>query len=140
LGFVSPKETFPRAKEAALDTLGIAYIPKSMYREGMAEFEKLLAISPGTPLGLSDLGYAYAVTGRRAEAQKVLDKLAELSKEKYVPAILRARIYAGLGEKDKAIEWLEMGYEDRSISPIKVDPTLDPLRSDPRGSPTCCAA
>ena len=45
-----------------------------------------------------------------------------------------ARIYAGLGEKDKAFEWLEKGYEDRSISSadIKVDPTFDPLRSDPR--------
>jgi eukaryotic-like serine/threonine-protein kinase len=116
----------------AHDTLGNAYIQKSMYKEGMAEFEKLLAISPGNPLGLSDLGYAYAVTGRRAEAQKVLDKLAELSMEKYVPAVDRARIYAGLGEKDKAFEWLEKGYEDRSISPIKVDPSLDPLRSNPR--------
>jgi len=116
----------------AHDTLGNAYIQKSMYKEGMAEFEKLLAVSPGNPLGLSDLGYAYAVIGRRAEAQKVLDKLAELSKEKYVPAVDRARIYAGLGEKDKAFEWLGKGYEDRSISTIKVDPTLDPLRSDPR--------
>jgi hypothetical protein len=46
--------------------------------------------------------------------------------------MLRARIYAGLGEKDKAIEWLEKGYEDRSIPPVKVDPALYPLRSDPR--------
>jgi tetratricopeptide (TPR) repeat protein len=116
----------------ALDTLGMAYVQKSMYGEGMAEFEKLLATSPGNPLGLSDLGYAYAVAGRRAEAQKVLDKLAELSKEKYVPAMLRARIYAGLGEKDKAFEWLEKGYEDRSINTIKAYPAFDPLRSDPR--------
>jgi tetratricopeptide (TPR) repeat protein len=116
----------------ALDTLGMAYVQKSMYKEGMAEFEKLLAISPGNPLGLSDLGYAYAVAGRRAEAQKVLDQLNEHSRANYVPAMLRARIYAGLGEKDKAIEWLERGYEDRSIPPVKVDPALDPLHSDPR--------
>ncbi|MFY9528544.1 MAG: hypothetical protein WAR24_06520, partial [Candidatus Acidiferrales bacterium] len=71
-----------------------------------------------------------------AEAQKVLDKLNELSKQKYVPAVSRVGIYVGLGEKDKAFEWLEKDYEDRSIgnsfASIKVDPALDPLRSDPR--------
>ena len=45
-----------------------------------------------------------------------------------------ARVYTGLGEKDKAFEWLEKGYEDRSVSflVLKVNPVYDPLRSDPR--------
>ena len=98
----------------------------------MAEFEKTLVISPGNTSGLAGLGYAYAVTGRRAEAQKVLDQLTDLSKQKYVSAVFRAYIYAALGEKDKAFEWLEKGYEDRSTYTIKVDPFFDPLRSDPR--------
>ncbi|MGB2888579.1 MAG: tetratricopeptide repeat protein, partial [Candidatus Acidiferrales bacterium] len=116
--------------------LGLAYIQKFMYKEGIAEFEKELVVSPGTPYALSVLGYAYAAAGRRAEAPKVLDKLNELSKQKYVPAVSRVGIYVGLGEKDKAFEWLEKDYEDRSIgnsfASIKVDPALDPLRSDPR--------
>jgi tetratricopeptide (TPR) repeat protein len=116
----------------ALDTLGMAYVQKSRYKEGMAEFERLLAISPGNALGLSDRGYAYAVAGRKAEAHQELDQLTEHSKEHYVSAMLRARIYAGLGEKDKGIEWLEKGYEDRSITSIKVNPEVDSLRSDPR--------
>ena len=121
----------------AQDTLGHAYVQKSMYKEGIAEFQKALAILPGNALALSGLGYAYAVSGRRAEAQKVLDQLAEISKQKYVPAASRAAIYAGLGDKDKAFEWLEKAYEERSIvigsgHPIKVDPVWDPLRSDPR--------
>jgi serine/threonine protein kinase/tetratricopeptide (TPR) repeat protein len=116
----------------AHETLGRAYLQKSMYKEGIGEFEKVLAISPGNQIGLSDLGYAYAVTGRRAEAEKVLDQLNELSKQKYVSAAARAIIYAGLGEKDKAFEWLEKGYEERSIGAIKVNPVYDPLRSDPR--------
>jgi tetratricopeptide (TPR) repeat protein len=116
----------------AHDTLGQAYLQKSMYKEGIAQFEKLLAISPGNLPGLSDLGYAYAVAGRRAEAQNELSQLNELSKQKYVSADYRARIYTGLGEKDKAIEWLEKGYDDRSINAIKVEPSYDPLRSDPR--------
>jgi serine/threonine protein kinase/tetratricopeptide (TPR) repeat protein len=117
---------------AAHQWLGNAYVQKSMYKEGIAEIEKDLAISPGYPLSLSWLGYAYAVAGRRADAERVLDQLNELSKQKHVPAVDRARIYASLGEKDKAFEWLEKGYEDRSIVGINVQPPFDPLRSDPR--------
>ncbi len=66
----------------------------------------------------------------------VLDKLNELSKQRYVPTYSMVMIYAGLGEKDKAFEWLEKSYEDRSLETafcsIKVEPALDPLRSDPR--------
>jgi eukaryotic-like serine/threonine-protein kinase len=115
--------------------LGMAYVQKSMYKEGIAEFQKVLVILPDDVRPLSGLGNAYAVAGRRAEAQKVLDQLNDLSKRKYVPAWFRAIIYVGLGEKDKAFEWLEKSYEDRSIgfgSAIKVDPIWDPLRSDPR--------
>jgi Flp pilus assembly protein TadD len=82
----------------------MAYVQKSMHEEATAEFEKALVISPSDPWTLSDLGYAYAVSGRKAEAQKVLDQLNELSKQKYVPAGYRAMIYAGLGEKDRAFE------------------------------------
>jgi len=116
--------------------LGRAYLQKSMYKEGIAEMEKEMVVSPGFPWNLSMLGYAYAVAGRRAEAQKVLDKLNELSKQEYLPAGCTARIYSGLGEKDKAFKWLEKAYEERSIGlggmAIKVDPLWDPLRSDPR--------
>jgi TolB-like protein/DNA-binding winged helix-turn-helix (wHTH) protein/tetratricopeptide (TPR) repeat protein len=114
---------------------GVAYLKKSMYKEGMAEFEKGVAISPANTAALTGLGYGYAVTGRRAEAQKVLDKLNELSKHEYVSPVWRAKIYAGLKEKDKAFEWLEKAYEDRSIVSvgyIKTNPMFDPLRSDPR--------
>jgi TolB-like protein/Tfp pilus assembly protein PilF/predicted Ser/Thr protein kinase len=116
--------------------LGDAYVQKSLYREATVEFENALAISPGDPLALSCLGYAYAVAGRNAEAQKVLDQLNELSKRGYIVPAYRARIYAGLGEKDKAFAWLEKAREDRSITsaPLKVGPDFDPLRSDPRFS------
>jgi tetratricopeptide (TPR) repeat protein len=116
--------------------LGLAYVQKSAYKEGIAEGEKELVVSPDDPWALSGLGYAYAVAGRRAEARKVLDKLNELSKQKYVTAISRVRIYTGLGEKDKAFEWLEKSYEERSQGLIgnyvKVSPAYDPLRSEPR--------
>jgi len=115
--------------------LGLAYIQKSMYKDGIAESEKAVAISPNNTLAQSGLGYSYAAAGRRAEAQKVIDRLNEFSKREYVPAVLRVNIYAGLGEKDKAFEWLDKAYEDRTIGSsedVKLDPALDPLRSDPR--------
>jgi hypothetical protein len=65
----------------------------------------------------------------------VLDRLNELSKQRYVPARFMAIIYGGLGEKDKAFELLGQSYEDRSVDicpGIKIDPPFDPLRSDPR--------
>jgi TolB-like protein/Tfp pilus assembly protein PilF/predicted Ser/Thr protein kinase len=118
-------------------TLGMAYVGKSMYKEGVAEFEKALVIAPGSTGSLVRLGYAYAIDGKKAEAQRVLDRLNEISKQKYVPAGYRAMIYIGLGEKDKAFEWLEKSYEERyaiaeGVADIKVDPVFDPLRSDPR--------
>jgi adenylate cyclase len=115
--------------------LGMAFLGKSMFKEGIAEFEKAIAIAPAFAYPLSGLGYAYAVAGRRVEAQKVLDQLTELSKRKYVFAASEAQIYAGLGEKDKAFEWLEKAFQQRSIGSaenIKVDVIWDPLRSDPR--------
>jgi serine/threonine protein kinase len=114
---------------------GLSYLQKSMYEEGMAEFEKLLSALPDAALGLSDLGYGYALQGQNARALNVLSRLTELSREKYIPCVCFARVHTGLGDKDKAFEWLEKSHDDRSISTfpfIKVDPVYDPLRSDPR--------
>ena len=118
------------------DYLGLAYLQKSMYPEGLAEFEKASANSPDETAALSLLGYGYAVAGRKAEAQKVLDQLNQLSKRRNVSEVFSVLIYVGLGEKDKAFEWLEKAYANRTLGgplvSIKVDPIFDPLRSDPR--------
>jgi len=114
---------------------GISYLKKSMHKEGMAELEKAALISPNDVVAVTGLGYGYAVTGRRTDAQRMLDKLEELSKRKYVSPVWRAKIYAGLGDKDKAFQWLEKAIEDRSVVSvgyIKMNPMFDPLRSDPR--------
>ena len=114
---------------------GVAYLKESMHKESMREFEKAVAISPSDMVALTGLGYGYAVTGKTVEARKVLDKLNALSKQQYVSAVWRAKIYAGFEQKDKAFEWLEKAYEDRSIVSvgyIKTNPMFDPLRSDPR--------
>jgi TolB-like protein/Tfp pilus assembly protein PilF len=111
--------------------LGIAYVQKSMFKEGVEELEKAVAISPSN-VSLAWLGYGYATAGRRPEAQKVLDQLMEISKEKYVSSFHRAIVYVGLGEMDQAFEWLEKAYEEHFIVGFKAQPAFDPLRSDPR--------
>jgi tetratricopeptide (TPR) repeat protein len=116
--------------------LALAYLQKSMNKEAIAEFEKGLVISHGHVWALADLGYAYAVAGRRTEAEKLLDQVNHLSRQEFVPADAMGHIYVGLGENGKAFEWLEKGYERHSLGlagvDLKVDPLWDPLRSDPR--------
>jgi TolB-like protein/Tfp pilus assembly protein PilF len=114
---------------------GVSYLKKSMYKESMVDFSKGVAISPGDTVALTGLGYGFGVTGKKVAAQRVLDKLNELSKQKYVSPVFMAKIYAGLQDKDKAFERLEKAYEDRSIVSvgfIKTNPMFDPLRPDPR--------
>jgi serine/threonine protein kinase/Flp pilus assembly protein TadD len=115
--------------------LGLVYSQESMYQEAITESEKAL-VSEQRTATLADLAYVYGKAGRRAEAQKILDRLTDLSKQKYVQPRLLARVYVGLGNKEKAFEYLEKSYQDRSLgtqfSGINKDPTLEPLRSDPR--------
>ena len=114
--------------------LGQAYIGKKQYELGIAELKKSATLSGNSTPSLANLGIVYAAAGRRADAQKALDQLIELSRTRYVPAMTIARVYAGLGQKDKAFEWLEKSYEERSLllAFVKVISTFDPLRSDPR--------
>jgi len=81
------------------------------------------------------LGRTYGLSGNKMEAEKILDQLKELSKQRYVAAYSFALVYLGLGDKEEALRWLEKSYQDRAgsdIGFIRVDPLLDPLRSDPR--------
>ena len=109
--------------------LGVAYLMKGLHREAIAEYEK------ARPLGMESLlGHAYALSGNRAEALKSLARLREISERVYVPPYHFARIYVALGDKEQAFEWLEKSYRERNqeMTRLKIDPFLDPLRSDPR--------
>jgi hypothetical protein len=83
---------------------------------------------------MAGLAHIYAMSGRKAEAHKVLAELQSLSEHSYVPATDTALIYAGLGEKDKSFAQLDKAYEEHSftLSNLKVEPRFDPLHSDPR--------
>jgi len=112
---------------------GLAYEQKGMYAEAIADFQKGVKLS-GSPLMLALLGHAYAVSGKKTEAQQVLGELRELQGRRYVSPYTVAAIYAGLGDKDQAFKWLEKAYDERDIwlMNLKVDPVFNKLRSDRR--------
>ncbi|MGH9881380.1 MAG: tetratricopeptide repeat protein, partial [Pyrinomonadaceae bacterium] len=114
--------------------LGNVYVQKGMYDEAIAEYKKSIPLSGDSPDELASLGYAYALSGKKREAQAVIEELKERSKRRYISPTIIAFVYAGLGEKDEAFAWLEKAYDGRDFILVflKVDPTFDPLRSDPR--------
>jgi TolB-like protein/Tfp pilus assembly protein PilF len=98
------------------------------------EYQKARALNDD-PAVLGFLGHAYASSGNKAEALKILEQLKELSKQRYVSAYSFALVYLGLSDKEEALRWLDQSYQDRAgsdIGWIRVDPILDPLRGDPR--------
>jgi TolB-like protein/Tfp pilus assembly protein PilF len=111
-----------------------AYGQKGMHEEAIRELSEAVNGTGNRALYLAMLGHAYAAAGRRDEALAVLAQLQETGKEKYVAPFTIAIIYAGLGDRDRAFEWLERAYECRSwgLLWLKVDPSLDSLRSDER--------
>ena len=113
---------------------GRAYLGKGMGQRGIEEMEVAHRGEPDEPLVLGLLGYGYAVTGRRADALKTLQDLDEIEKKHYVSRIARVYVYAGLGDKDKAFEWLEKAYQERSdsLAWFRRDPESKSLQADPR--------
>ncbi len=117
----------------ALRYRGLAYAQKGMYREAIDDFQKGVKLS-GSPLMLALLGQAYAASGQKAEAQRVLGELRDLQDKRYVSPYTVAAIYAGLGDKDQTFKWLEKAFEEKDIwlMNLKVDPVFSKLRSDRR--------
>ena len=113
--------------------LGMVYVMKGSFPDSIAEYQRAKQLNDD-PRMLGLLGHVYAVSGQRDEALKTLDQLKENAGQRYVSPYSFALVYAGLGDKDQAFQWLEKSRQDRTpyLSTIKVDPLLDNLRSDPR--------
>src|SRR5690242_13481275 len=89
------------------------------------------------PHGLGHLGNAYARHGLKSEARAVVPKLKEHVDRTGIGRYEIALVYAGLREYDKAFGWLESAFQvrDKGLTYLKIDPCLDPLRSDQRFAP-----
>ena len=99
-----------------------------------AEYAKA-STANNTPEPIALSGQLAAIMGRPEEARQALTALDELEKHRYVDVFWRALLYLGLGDKDRALQFLEQSYannEGYEIGLIKVDPMLDSLRAEPR--------
>jgi adenylate cyclase len=113
-------------------SLGWCMVWKGNLTEAKAEFQKAATLDD-LPWYKASIGYAYAASGDRAKAEQVLRDLDELAKKQYVSPALRASVYLGLGEKAKALDWIEKAYEDRD--PMlwwNTDQLYDSVRNEPR--------
>ncbi len=115
--------------------LGFGYVEKGMFEKGISETKIATEMSGGIDVvQKKDLVYAYGKAGRIDEVRKVLTDLLSMKEQGYraEPAIALAYLY--LGERVKAMEWLERAYEQRSgyVVGINGDPVFEDFRSDPR--------
>jgi TolB-like protein/Tfp pilus assembly protein PilF len=97
-------------------------------------FEKAYSSSGGSTGALSMKGYVLAKSGRRAEAEEIVHGLMETGKNRFVPPSRIALVYAGLGNRESALQWLNRAYEARDVNLVflTIDPNWDTLRPDPR--------
>jgi TolB-like protein/DNA-binding winged helix-turn-helix (wHTH) protein/Tfp pilus assembly protein PilF len=114
--------------------LGQTYEYMGNTEAALTEFREAARLSPGTPLMTAGLAAAYARSGNRPEALKLLASLSMQAQHEYVSPYYIAVVYAALGESNQALDWLDKAYADRSngLVFLKMDPDLDPLRGNPR--------
>lgn len=114
--------------------LGRAYLAKGDRERALAQLRKSNELLGEVPFSLGDLGYALAIGGARAEAERLLTEITAKRTHGFYPALPIATIHMGLGQHDTALAWLERAAEDRQVGYYmpSVDPIYDPVRNDPR--------
>jgi TolB-like protein/DNA-binding winged helix-turn-helix (wHTH) protein/Tfp pilus assembly protein PilF len=115
-------------------TLGIGYEGTGRLQEAISEYQQAVAMS-GQSETVVALAHAFAATGKKAESEKTLRDLERKATKSSAPPYTMATIYAGLGENEKAFEFLEKAYSEKALDlpgSLKSDQLLDSLRSDPR--------
>lgn len=117
----------------ALGWLGLALEVKGEYEQAIATFRRALAVDD-IPIIRASMGHAFAVAGRKAEAEATFAELAQMAVRRYVSPYDFAVLFCGLRDIDAAFSWLERALVDRSTWMVflRVDRRLDPIRNDPR--------
>jgi len=118
----------------AMDGLAMDYLSMSMYAEAVATIERAMNLAGRTPVLVAMLGRAYALSGRKDEAETLLQELQKRATSEYVLPMTFAGFHTTLGNTDEAFFWLEKGYQERNsgMAYLRTRPLWDPLRSDPR--------
>jgi TolB-like protein len=113
---------------------GRAYMRLNEHARAIAHLKQARTETGEMPLMDAALGLAYAVSGKKAETMKLAEAFKAAAKKRYIPPTYFGMLFAGLGDKDKAMMWLEKAYDDRAdgLTWLNVEPMLDEVRSDPR--------
>ncbi len=119
----------------AHQTLGWVYLHMGKQEDALGEFETALKLSGAGDTDLQlDLGFAYAVSGKRDKARRILASLEKLHEQGVVPSGSVAMLLGALGETNEAFAWLEKAYRERDpqLTYLRAGRRFEPLRKDPR--------
>ena len=118
--------------------LGMSYEQKGMLKEAVAEYQKILDGDGNNVLARGATAHANALMKREAQARRILDQLRKTPNAKSLMSYQIATVWVALGDNNAAFSWLQNisadGLRDLVV-PLKFDPQLDPLRTDPRFKP-----
>jgi serine/threonine protein kinase/tetratricopeptide (TPR) repeat protein len=114
--------------------LGLALAFEGRLDEAVRVLREAAALPGAGAYAAANLGYVLALAGKRPEAQAILDELLERSRREYVTPVAFGTLSIGLGETDRALDWLERCYGEKRgwLAYLKVSPIFDPLRGQPR--------
>jgi TolB-like protein/Flp pilus assembly protein TadD len=114
--------------------LGWDYEQQGRFEEAISELQTAAKLFGNKEFALAALGHAYAVGGKKQQTEEVLAKLKDIGEHGYVSAFDMSIIYTGAGDREKALQWLQKAFDERSSFLIysRWEPRLDPLRGDPR--------
>jgi tetratricopeptide (TPR) repeat protein len=118
----------------AYQYLALSYLKRGRNGEAVAAAEKAAELTNASGITIGDLGYVYAVVGRRADASARIKELEDKYVRREAIGQYIAAVYVGLGDKDKAFEWLEKDFQARNgkLPEIRWQIQFEPLRDDPR--------
>jgi TolB-like protein/Flp pilus assembly protein TadD len=103
-------------------------------QEAVEVFQKAVDLSNRLPLFLGALGHACAISGDAKKSHEILQELLAMRQTKYGSSYCMAEVFLGMGEVDRALDWLEKACDERATWMIflNVNPVFDPLRAQPR--------
>jgi len=115
-------------------TLAIVLVKQGRYADALSEAKKSVEYANRSNAPLALLGHVYARMGRQSEAEAVIIELEKRFDDKQADGRDVAVVYAGMEDKNKAFDWLEKSFKDRSVFLVflKLEPLLESLQSDPR--------
>lgn len=112
--------------------IGIVQASRGAYQKALAAYQQAIKLGDNTTATQCYYGYSLAMSGKRNEAQAVISRLR--TGKEFVSPVALAILYTGAGDKERAIEALERGFETRDpqLQYLNVEPHFDALRDDSR--------